>query len=309
LINSIKNNRVAVVFATMNRHLTAVQCVKALAAQTHPPAIVVVADNHSDDDTAGILEALTGLPFVLHVMRLGENRGNAGGIEAAMDFAFHQNGADAVWILDDDSFPRPTALQALLDGYDPQIVRHPLQFNQATSQLTWPVILRLYDGRRSLVWRESEMGNNALLESEAAWTGALISREIFQKVGPVKGDLFIRGEDEEYPWRIAKAGFRFQLVRDAVLDHVGPKNMIHWQAIDKNFVVERALSDWKLYYKIRNMVWLKKQQFRAPKAISMALAYAIAIAWVDSPRRLPLVFNAALDGWRGKLGKWQHHPA
>lgn len=292
----------------MNRHLTAVQCVKALAAQTNPPAIVVVADNRSNDDTAGILETLTELPFALHVLRLDENLGNAGGIEAAMDLAFKE-GADAVWILDDDSFPRSTALQLLLEGYDPQVVRHPLQFNPETSQLTWPVILHLPGGKRSLVWRECEMGDHELLESEAAWTGALISREIFDKVGPVKGDLFIRGEDEEYPWRIAKAGFRFELVRNAVLDHVGPKNMIHWQAIDKNFVVERDLSDWKLYYKIRNMVWLKKQQFGAPKAISMALAYALAVAWVDSQRRLPLVFQAALDGWRDRLGKWQHHPA
>jgi rhamnopyranosyl-N-acetylglucosaminyl-diphospho-decaprenol beta-1,3/1,4-galactofuranosyltransferase len=299
--------RVAAVFATMNRQATALQCVKALAEQIHPPTIVVVADNCSQDHTAEILESLTELPFPLHVLRLDENLGNAGGIKAAMNFSFHQNGVDTVWILDDDSFPRSGALEILLNDYDSNVVRYPLQIDPERLNLSWPTILNIPEKGKTLVWEESELGSERLFESEAGWTGALISREIFVKAGPVKGDLFIRGEDEEYPWRIAKAGFRFQLVRDAVLDHIGPKNLIHWRFLGKSMFVERALSDWKLYYKIRNMVWLKKQQFGTPKAISMALAYAIAIAWVDSPRRLPLVFNAALDGWRGKLGKWQHH--
>ena len=50
--------KVAVVFATMNRSATALACVRALAAQTEPPALVVVADNVSTDDTAESLLAL-----------------------------------------------------------------------------------------------------------------------------------------------------------------------------------------------------------------------------------------------------------
>ena len=42
---------IAAVFATMNRAQTAVACVRALAAQTRPPDLVVVADNLSSDDT------------------------------------------------------------------------------------------------------------------------------------------------------------------------------------------------------------------------------------------------------------------
>ena len=80
----------------------------ALARQARPPDLVVVADNFSTDDTVEVLENLADLPFKLVVRRLPENRGNAGGVEEAMDQAFAE-GADAVWILDDDSWPREAA--------------------------------------------------------------------------------------------------------------------------------------------------------------------------------------------------------
>jgi GT2 family glycosyltransferase len=117
---------VTAVFATMNRAQTAVECVLALARQTRPPDLVVVADNCSTDDTVEVLENLADLPFRLLVRRMRENRGNAGGVEEAMDQAF-ADGADAVWILDDDSWPRAAALEAMLEGpWEPDIVRHAL---------------------------------------------------------------------------------------------------------------------------------------------------------------------------------------
>ncbi|MGD7653436.1 MAG: glycosyltransferase, partial [Verrucomicrobiales bacterium] len=79
---------IAAVFATMNRAQTALSCVEALAAQTRPPALVVVADNVSTDDTVARLNALTKLPFALVVHTMLENGGNAGGVSDAMELAF-----------------------------------------------------------------------------------------------------------------------------------------------------------------------------------------------------------------------------
>ena len=122
--------------------------------------------------------------------------------------------------------------------------------------------------------------------------------------GPVNGELFIRGEDEDYPWRIAQAGFVFEPVAGAVMDHPGPENLIHWHFAGKHLFIERGLADWKLYYKARNMVWLKRRQVGGLRAIAMALSYALATAWIDGPQRLPLVIKAARDGWCGRLGRW-----
>lgn len=297
--------QIAAVFATMNRAPTAVACVRALAAQTRPPDLVVVADNVSDDDTVMALESLTDLPFELIVHRMRENRGNAGGVEEAMELSFAR-GADAVWILDDDSWPRAEALAALLEPpWDPHVVRHALQIDPRTKRFTWPLQVADGLGAWRLAWSEAELPAIPFIRSRTSWTGALIPRMVWEVVGPVNGQLFIRGEDEEYPWRIAQKGFRFEAARKAVMDHPGPDDLIHWQICGKHFFFERGLADWKLYYKVRNMVWLKRRQSGRGRAMLIGLTYALVTSWIDGPRRLPLIAQALRDGWHGRLGKWQ----
>jgi rhamnopyranosyl-N-acetylglucosaminyl-diphospho-decaprenol beta-1,3/1,4-galactofuranosyltransferase len=294
--------RVAAVFATMNRAETAVACVRALARQTMPPEWVLVADNRSTDGTAGALRALEKLPFELVVHAMPDNLGNAGGVRAVMEIAF-ERGADAVWILDDDSWPREPALAAMLEGpWDPHMVRHPLQIDPRSGGFTWPLQVRDGGGWR-LAWSEAELPPGARIPSRISWTGALLPKEVREKVGPVNGDLFIRGEDEEYPWRIERAGFPQEAIRGAVMDHPGPQNVVHWRLQGKSFFFERGLADWKLYYKVRNMVWLKRMQAGDPTAIRMAAVYAIAAVMIDGWNRIPLLRRAISDGWSGRLGK------
>ena len=288
----------------MNRAPTAVACMRALAAQTRPPDLVVVADNVSSDDTAADLERLASqVPFELIVHRMTENRGNAGGVEEAMELAFAR-GADAVWILDDDSWPRPGALGAMLAReWDPGVVRHALQIDPRTGRFTWPLQVADGSGGWRLVDALEEMPEGDFVKSRITWTGALLPREVRDAVGPVNGELFIRGEDEEYPWRIEQAGFPQEAVYGAVMDHPGPEDVVHWKLLGKNFFFERGLADWKLYYKVRNMVWLKRHQSGKLRSVSMALAYAGAATILDGPVRIPLLWRAIRDGWRAKLGK------
>ena len=303
MIPPSNNIRVAAVFATMNRAKTAEACVMALARQTRPPEWVMVADNVSGDDTVEVLENLKDLPFKLVVHRMQENLGNAGGVREVMEMAFSQ-GADAVWILDDDSWPREKAVESLLEGeWDPRVVRHALQIDPKTGRFTWPLLIDDGSSGWRLVWDENEFPDGKSVRSRITWTGALLPREVREAVGPVNGDLFIRGEDEEYPWRIEQAGFSQEAIRGALMDHPGPENVIQWRFLGKNLFFEKGLADWKLYYKVRNMVWLKRWQSGSPKAVSMAFAYAVAATVIDGPSRIPLLVRAIRDGWRGRLGK------
>ena len=298
-----KQLRIAAVFATMDRSATAVACVRSLAAQTRPPELVVVADNVSSDDTVWSLAGLGDLPFALRIHRMAENRGNAGGVEEAMEIAFAE-GADAVWILDDDSWPRPEALAAMLEKpWNPRVVRHALQIDPKTRRFTWPLQVADGDGGWRLVETLEELPPGNFIESFASWTGALIPREVREKTGPVNGDLFIRGEDEEYPWRIEQAGFPQEAVRKAIMDHPGPENIVHWTWCGKHFFFEQGLVDWKLYYKVRNMVWLKRRQSGGMRALAMALTYALAASSIEGMHRLPLIWEAVRDGWKGRLGR------
>ncbi|MDP4623696.1 MAG: glycosyltransferase [Akkermansiaceae bacterium] len=293
---------IAAVFATMNRSSTAVSCVKSLAAQTHPPDHVIVADNVSTDSTFRDLHALRELPFELTVIPMPENAGNAGGVKEAMELAF-EKGADAVWILDDDSWPRPDALEAMLkDGFDQDVVSHPIQIDPLTKKFTWPLQV-LKNGEWILATTKEELPAGEKAVSRGVWTGALVSRRIRETIGPVMAELFIRGEDEEYPWRMAEAGFSHAVYRDAVLDHPGPTSIIALSCFGKSFFFERGLADWKFYYKTRNMVWLKRKQSGKCKALLTGLAYSLAGLLSEGPSRLPLAWAAAKAGWKGELGR------
>ena len=139
-----------------------------------------------------------------------------------MELAFAQ-GADAVWILDDDSWPRAEALEALLEKpWDAGVVRHSLQIDPQTGRFTWPLQVADGTGGWRLVDSLDEMPAGDFVRSRIMWTGALVPREVREAVGPVNGELFIRGEDEEYPWRIEQAGFPQEAVRNAMMDHPGP---------------------------------------------------------------------------------------
>jgi rhamnopyranosyl-N-acetylglucosaminyl-diphospho-decaprenol beta-1,3/1,4-galactofuranosyltransferase len=299
---------IAAVFATMNRAQTALSCVRALAAQTRPPERVIVADNVSSDDTVAALESMSGLPFQLIVHRMSANCGNAGGVRAAMELAF-DTGADAVWILDDDSWPREEALAELLDKpWDTRVVRHAMQVDPKTGRFTWPLQVADGEGGWRLAGSHGEMPPGDFVKSRIIWTGALLPREVRDAVGPVNGELFIRGEDEEYPRRFEKAGFTQEAAVRSILDHPGPEAISRFHLLGKSLFYERGLADWKLYYKVRNMVWLKRGYSGGVSAMAMALAYAAASTCLEGPRRLPLIVKAAYDGWKGRLGKWSGQP-
>ena len=84
--------------------------------------------------------------------------------------------------------------------------------------------------------------------------------------------------------------------------------MIRLSLLGKNFFFEKGLADWKLYYKVRNMVWLKLQQTGWPRALAMGITYLLVVAKVDGVKRWPLVCEAFRDGLVGRLGKWAKHP-
>lgn len=300
--------RTAAVFATMNRTEAALACVRALGAQTRPLDLVIVADNGSRDSTVADLERLDGLPFEFAVHRMPENGGNAGGVADAMDLAFSR-GAEAVWVLDDDSWPRAGALAALLaDEWDGRSVRHAHQIDPKTGRFTWPLQVADDKGGWRLAWRLGDLPDGEWTRTRIVWTGALFTKAIRDAAGPVMRELFIRGEDEEYPLRVEGAGFPCYGCRSALMDHPGPANLVEWRFFGKRLFYERGLADWKLHYKVRNMVWLKRRHHGRVRALAMAAAYAAAAIRFDGPSRLPLVALAARDGWRGRLGRWRLHP-
>jgi GT2 family glycosyltransferase len=294
-------SRVAAVFATMNRRSTAETCLGRLAAQTRPPDRVVVADNGSSDGTVGALDGLDGLPFPLEVLDLNENLGNAGGIERAMERAF-EAGADAVWILDDDSWPEPGALEALVAEGPAHGVRASLVVDPATGRPSWPFQVRTDEGW-SLVERTPDGGR--WIRIRRAWLGALVPREVREKVGPVLGALFLRGEDEDYPRRIENAGCPVYLATDSILHHP-PGGRLHVLKLGASRVVlEAGLPPLKLYYRLRNSWWLTRRDQGRLRACLLSVVHLAILIRQERPVRVVLrVWKRALaDAFSDRLGR------
>ena len=136
------------------------------------------------DGTVAALEALTDLPFELVVHQMRENRGNAGGVEEAMELAFAR-GADAVWILDDDSWPRPRRVAAMLEKpWDPGVVRHAAADRPADRPFHLAACRWLTErGGWRLVDSAAGMPPGNFVRSRITWTGALVPREVRRSGG------------------------------------------------------------------------------------------------------------------------------
>ncbi|NAZ88291.1 glycosyltransferase, partial [Kineococcus indalonis] len=93
------------------------EALAALAAQTRRPDAVVVVDNASTDGTSAAVAAFAagpGADLRVDAVRLERNTGGAGGFAAGLARALRRHGADLVWLMDDDTVPRPGALAAAL---------------------------------------------------------------------------------------------------------------------------------------------------------------------------------------------------
>jgi rhamnopyranosyl-N-acetylglucosaminyl-diphospho-decaprenol beta-1,3/1,4-galactofuranosyltransferase len=103
---------VCAIVVTRNRRELLAQCLRSLSEQQRPVQQVVVVDNASEDGTEEMVRRE--FPDV-HLLRSEENIGGAGGFHRGLAWA-HEQGHEWLWVMDDDTFPQPETLQALLAG-------------------------------------------------------------------------------------------------------------------------------------------------------------------------------------------------
>lgn len=295
---------VAAVFVTMNRSEIAGICLARLEAQTRRPEKVFVINNASTDRTGAMLrEAGASSGGWIEEIPLEENLGNAGGMEIAMEAAF-SSGYQAVWILDDDSWPEPEALARLLAPDLPEsTVRSCKVVDLATGALSWPLQVPDRDGWRLLEGHDP-LPEGAVIRIRRSWLGALIPHAVFLAVGPVEGRLFLRGEDEDYPRRIEQSGFPVFMVTDSILHHPPSGRMNHWEIAGRSITLESGLSGDKLYYRLRNAWWMVRRDRGLIEASLVVVFHGLALwRWESSVSWLPVWWEAARDAFLDRLGK------
>lgn len=185
----------AAVVVTFNRLELLKQCVDALRVQTIPCDILIV-DNASTDGTAEWAAAQMGISY----RNTGSNLGGAGGFNYGMRWAVDA-GYDYVWVMDDDTMPKPDALEKLLEADN--ILKG--DYGWLSSVVLWTdgEICRMNLQRRTPYTDIHLTNDDCVPCAMASFVSLFLKAETIKKYGlPIK-DFFIWSDDWEYTRRIS----------------------------------------------------------------------------------------------------------
>ena len=235
--------RVVAVVVTWNRRDLLAESLRAVLAQTRAADEVIVIDNASDDGTDAMLQAEFG---DLTVVRTTYNTGGAGGFALGIAAALRR-GADAVWLMDDDTVPQPAALASLMAARRGHPGRTPAL---AASRVVWT------DGRDHPMNTPRERpGATAEQRAAAAEVGCvpirsasfvslLVDTEAVRELGLPVADYFLWNDDFEFTTRLA---------RDRVALFCPASVVLHKT---RTFGSTDADPGERFFYEVRNKVWL-----------------------------------------------------
>jgi GT2 family glycosyltransferase len=198
-------------------------CIESLRLLTYTNYQILVIDNGSTNESVKILSSNPDIELHCNDKNLGFAGGNNQAIKKAIS-----NGADYVWLLNNDAIVAPDCLTKLInvaendkniglispviyDFDEKDTIQHAVA---ARFDLSIPLIEEVYDIENASQW-QTETPFNLVL-----WgTALLIPKETVNKIGFLDDHLFAYFEDTDYSIRSAKAGFKNVTVFDTKIWH------------------------------------------------------------------------------------------
>ena len=192
-------NGVAAVVVTYNRKALLRQCIDCLARQTEQGLDILVVDNASTDGTREMLAPLIKSGDIRYE-NTGKNLGGAGGFQRGIRLAA-QAGYEYVWVMDDDSMPSPTALEALL-----RAAGSLGEFGYLSGKTLWTdgSLCRMNVQRDLRLRNIVDFSRPAIPSGAATFVSLLIPTRVVREVGLPIGEFFIWADDLEYTRRISR---------------------------------------------------------------------------------------------------------
>ena len=254
--NLTDSMKILAAIVTHNRCELLERCINHLQKQTRLPDSILVVNNGSTDATVDMLIRRN----IQHITQ--ENLGSAGGWNRCISYAMKHH-FDAIWLMDDDGFPNPSALERLESSLDTGTAcvssvvlrekdRERLVFPfPVLNDKKLPVIFSLRHKLKTIK-KVLSVCPGGLYSYANFFNGALVSSDAIKKVGNVDKNFYIYGEEVDYFYRLRSVG---KVMTDMKAHHYHPN------------VNERTWSDLKIYYYTKNtiilngrylnMVWLR----------------------------------------------------
>lgn len=237
---------VAAVVVTFNRLEKLKSVIAAIEEQTLPVATLLVIDNASTDGTGDYLASLEAR-VPLEVVTMATNTGGAGGFAEGM-LRGYTSGADHVWIMDDDCYPRPDALQSLVGGFDDAVAELGADVPFACSVVAYVdgSICEMNNPVTTWDWGRLLMkGQRNVMVTACSFVSVLIPRWAIAEFGLPYAEYFIWFDDREYTLRLTRECPGVQVLDSVVVHDMGDNKGVNFAMVDEK-------SAWKFAYGVRN---------------------------------------------------------
>lgn len=295
---------ITALIVTYNRRPLLERCLNALAKQTLVPDQILIVDNASTDNTREWLKGW--LPIHLpsaKLLLLQDNLGGAGGFSTGLKTAIG-DGADWVWMMDDDAEPHPRALTELM-----QITSNPLNIygSLAThgNETSWLMTLQEASKTSRNTYRVEDIPPQARVQM-LPFLGFTIHRNLVKKIGFPDPGFFIAADDVEYCLRAQKAGSEIIVAGKSHIEH--PKSRPYEVKLPGYTLTCLSLPPWKRYYDTRNRLLIARKHYGAKLFThtipgSFIRMTAALVKEDNRPAQLKAFLAGFIDGLIGRKGR------
>lgn len=194
-------NAIAAIIVTFNRKALLLQCVQRLLVQAGAAPDIWVIDNASTDGTFEALAAYRTAGQIRYC-NTGENLGGAGGFFYGMQRVMQEN-YDALWLMDDDTLPEPTTLQALLDA-DKQLSG---AYGFLAGKVLWTdgALCNMNRQKRTAFRDATDFASPLVPVAMSSFVSLFVRAETVRAFGFPLRQFFIWTDDWEYTRRLSRA--------------------------------------------------------------------------------------------------------
>jgi rhamnopyranosyl-N-acetylglucosaminyl-diphospho-decaprenol beta-1,3/1,4-galactofuranosyltransferase len=279
-----------------------------LSNQSLPPQEILVVDNDSQPETGNLVSDWQKRNPAINYLNTRRNAGGAGGQKEAMRYAL-EHGYDVVYTMDDDCEPQENALKNIMTAWGLLEDRENWALNSLVLDVACPekMSFGLWDGMEMGVTKANvfysrlsevpsqRIQNGLFVGWGGFFNGTLIPTALMRSVGLPNEQLFIRGDEREYLFRISSRG-KVATVLDSVVLHPSES------------AAEKDMALWKRYYSTRNSIVIERQYFPSIKTSKLYLLARMVRYWTLARfGNLPSVNRtralAVMDGLRDKFDR------
>ena len=279
---------IAAVVVTYNRVALLKKCLDGLLSQTYPLKKIFVVDNASTDSTNEFLNTVC-FKIPVEVIRLSNNQGGAGGFYEGLKHAHLSGEFEGFWLMDDDGIPAETCLEELVKHFDNYSYICPLVLNiEDETKLAFP--RKGSHDLSSMI--EANKGKEIIEHMSAPFNGILLRKDMVDKIGYPKKEMFIWGDEVEYNLRASYFGFYPVTVLKAIHRHPMDR-LIRKNSLFKKGIIIDVDSKLRNYCKYRNTAYSLKKYKGSMTACMLYIAY--------------MTYFLCQNGWNWGKYRFFHH--